>query len=708
MADVSISYKDATIAQMSASGTKTLLTADNYCENNIVVEYTRPTASDLVSGTLSITENGTGIDVTNYSAVDVAVPVPIDVPVFTLITNANGEVISLTCNKTFNECLQLITGFTSKMAAVVKGYFQTLSQAQHTADYGLSGQDDYDTQHYIIYYGYIDYGIRYNADGTIVRVSGPEVETQDKIVNITPSTTAQSQTVVGDTGYFLNEVTINTAAMPAGTAGTPTATKGTVSNHSVSVTPSVTNTTGYITGQTKTGTAVTVSANELVSGSQTITENGTVDVTNLASVVVNVSGGGGGGDPASPKQIYFIDYDGTIVESYTKSEWQNVTALPSNPSHSGLTAQGWNWTKAQIDEQLTAMPDNDVWVGQMYITDDGKTRVYIRLEEGKLHPYFGICPNGTVVVDWGDNSATVTLTGTSLTTVQTADHEYTSAGDYVITLTVSSGSFAFCGESSTSYILRKNDTTTTNIHRVYTNTIQKIELGIGVNIGNYAFQNCHSLANITIPSEITSIGYHIFANCYSLVSVTIPNGITSIDDYTFYSCYSLTNVTIPSKVTSIGSYAFCYCSSLASIMIPSGVTSIDGYSFQNCYSLENIPIPSGVKRIGGYMFNSCYSLASITIPSSVTRIDNYAFQYCYSLASITIPSGVTRIDGCVFRYCYGMAEYHFLRTTPPTLANTNAFNSIPSDCIIYVPSESLEAYQTATNWSTYASHMRGE
>lgn len=73
MADVSISYKDATIAQMSVSGTKTLLTADNYCENNIVVEYTRPTASDLVSGTLSITENGTGIDVTNYASVDVNV-----------------------------------------------------------------------------------------------------------------------------------------------------------------------------------------------------------------------------------------------------------------------------------------------------------------------------------------------------------------------------------------------------------------------------------------------------------------------------------------------------------------------------------------------------------------------------------------------------------------------------------------------------------
>ena len=82
--------------------------------------------------------------------------------------------------------------------------------------------------------------------------------------------------------------------MVSGTEGVPSAAKGTVSNHSVSVTPSVTNAAGYIAGGTHTGTAVTVSASELVSGSETKTENGTYDVTNLASVVVNVSGGGGG------------------------------------------------------------------------------------------------------------------------------------------------------------------------------------------------------------------------------------------------------------------------------------------------------------------------------------------------------------------------------------------------------------------------------
>lgn len=87
-------------------------------------------------------------------------------------------------------------------------------------------------------------------------------------------------------GY--SEVTV---ALPSGTEGTPTATKGSVSNHSISVTPSVTNTAGVITGGTRTGTAVTVSASELVSGSETKTANGTYNVTNLAELVVSVSGG---------------------------------------------------------------------------------------------------------------------------------------------------------------------------------------------------------------------------------------------------------------------------------------------------------------------------------------------------------------------------------------------------------------------------------
>ena len=79
-------------------------------------------------------------------------------------------------------------------------------------------------------------------------------------------------------------------SVASGTAGTPTASKSAVSNHSVTVTPSVTNTEGYIAGGTKTGTGVKVSASELVSGNKAITPSETaqsgIDVTNFKTASV--------------------------------------------------------------------------------------------------------------------------------------------------------------------------------------------------------------------------------------------------------------------------------------------------------------------------------------------------------------------------------------------------------------------------------------
>lgn len=407
-------------------------------------------------------------------------------------------------------------------------------------------------------------------------------------------------------------------------------------------------------------------------------------------------------DPSKP--VKFIDYDGTLLYSYTVAELQALTELPANPSHSGLTSQGWNWTLAQAKTQLTAMPDAGLTIGQMYITDDGKTRIYCHFETGRLAPYLGIGVNGTMTVDWGDGSSTDTLTGTSLTTVTTVQHTYSTVGDYIITLTVESGSFSFFGVTNGAHILKKSTANTANISRVYANTVQRIEMGDSATIGNYAFYYCSSLTSITIPNSVTSIGNNAFSYCYNLTSITIPNNVTSISGNAFSVCESLVSISIPSGMVSIDGNAFQSCDSLASITIPNNVTSIGNNAFSGCDSLTSISIPGGVTNMGGGVFGYCYSLASITMPNDITSIGMYTLNSCYSLTSITIPEGVTSIGVNAFQNCYGLGEMHFLPTTPPTVSASNVFQNIQTDCKIYVPSGSLAAYTSATNYpssSTY-------
>ena len=282
---------------------------------------------------------------------------------------------------------------------------------------------------------------------------------------------------------------------------------------------------------------------------------------------IQTGGGGGTTSDVAMKDVNFYDYDGTLVASYTLAEAQALTALPDGPTHDGLTFQGWNWSLEKI--HVLTRPMN---VGAMYITDDGATRLHIRIATvGRMTVPLYIrqtVANG-VSIDWGDGSTAETLAGTGNVN---STHTYAEPGDYVISLMPQDGCKLSFGNDSFSYCVMGP---TGNNGRVYCNMLQEIYIGDGV----------------------TSIGSYAFYNCYSLASIIIPDGVTSIGSSAFYICSSLASITIPGSVTSIGSYAFAYCYGMRY------------YDFSACTDIPTLSSTSA--------FNNIPSDCQIRVPASL-------------------------------------------------------------------------------------------
>ena len=466
-------------------------------------------------------------------------------------------------------------------------------------------------------------------------------------------------------------------------------------------------------------------------------------IDGYAALVDQISGGGGDA-PSSYDAVRLFDYDGTLLYSYSAADFANLTAMPANPSHTGLTAQGWNWSLADAKTYVAA--HGYLEIGQSYITTDGKTRAYFSFPQGTARLTLTIdiyqsVANG-VTINWGDGSATETIASSN---EQTATHTYPSAGDYVIEFDVAEG----CTFSLGSYncFIRETDTMF-----AMNMALKKVELGARCrDIGNYSattsYNGISGLETISIPKGITDYAYRGGVNfCSALKAIVLPEGMTNDTSYSFSGTYSLRILSLPKSWTKMPNlnnsgverltlpenYYTAQQSTLSSainlrvlilpsgftniadlfrgltrlevLKLPSTVTTIADRAFEQTQQLQQIDIPSGVTSIGNN-FLSTAGIQVLTIPDRVSTIGN-AFSSYRCLTKLVIGSGITSI-GTAFTTVTSLKEVHIKATTPPTLS-ASAFSSMPSDCVIYVPSASLTSYQTASNWLAFADKIVAE
>lgn len=377
---------------------------------------------------------------------------------------------------------------------------------------------------------------------------------------------------------------------------------------------------------------------------------------------------GGGGVSADPdKPVKFIDYDGVLLYSYTPEEFAGLEAMPANPTHDGLVAQGWNWTLADAQEYVAEYGSQTI--GQMYVTESGATEIDIELTDQRLSPVLSFGLTGAVVrVEWGDGNWEEASGSASRHTLL---HYYSAAGKYTISMTVKSGTMTLVGNNYGAFL--SNNSMKIAENAVYSNCVKELRIGNSTSLGEYAFDYCYSLRTVTMPSGCADSAR--FRECNSIKSITVPSGATTVDQ--IFNCYNADSVSLPRSVSSFNG-------------------TIQGTP------AKHIDIGDSVSSLPNSMFNSCKWLSSVTIPAGVTSIGSYAFANCYSITNVTVSSGVTSIGNGAFSQCYGLRNIYMYPTTPPTLGGTSVFNLVPADCLIIVPHGSGEAYKTAQNWSSQA------
>lgn len=129
---------------------------------------------------------------------------------------------------------------------------------------------------------------------------------------------------------------------------------------------------------------------------------------------------------------------------------------------------------------------------------------------------------------------------------------------------------------------------------------------------------------------------------------------------------------------------------------------------------KNVNCYFGASSLQNLKLMNCGSEATITYGPSLCNLRTFEItgnlkrwaidlSKAAKLLELTIPDTVTSIYGNVSYAAY-IPVIHIKPTTPPYLSSSKAFWP-PSKTTFYVPRGSLEAYKTATNWSTYADYM---
>lgn len=193
------------------------------------------------------------------------------------------------------------------------------------------------------------------------------------------------------------------------------------------------------------------------------------------------------------------------------------------------------------------------------------------------------------------------------------------------------------------------------------------------------------------------------------------NIVVTVDESLFDQDYTTEDALITREMTHyannrvkvIGTRALSHFTTLTSCEFKN-VETIKSYGFYYCSSLLELNFPK-VTTIELNAFSDCKA-ATIARFNSLKKIITDVVRSLTTMKIVYIPN-IESISGAPFADCTGLEAIVITQTnTIATLATTNVFvrSGIANGTgFVYVPDNLVESYKSATNWSSFATQIKG-
>lgn len=225
--------------------------------------------------------------------------------------------------------------------------------------------------------------------------------------------------------------------------------------------------------------------------------------------------------------------------------------------------------------------------------------------------------------------------------------------------------------------------------------LETLEIKRIAELGTY-FASLSGLAEVTIPTTVTTISTYAFQDCASLKHVIFEDGsaCTKIDTGAFTNCTQLapykvtvkgennedvektiTPIILPDSLVTINGSAFVN-TGITEMIIPAAVTSVSTSGVWTASKLQKIKFESGSRTgfsLGTNVLRDIKTLVEVILPDDVATIGNNAFSGT-KITKITIPAAVTSFGKDVFLDCDQLQEVIF-ETTGSGISAANKWTS---------------------------------